>query len=252
MLKVVLKAAFSLAALLNFCLVLAQPAIEWSASAQKKGESLYTVNFTGKMPSAWYVYGINKNIEGLESPLISFEYENANVGAVPTFKAAGEKKNDPIFENKTAEIFSNSFEVSCDVKISDAIPQLLKGTITVYSANGNEFYPIEYKFSIPLDGGAAVVDSNTIKRSAIRIDEPVADCGGQATAERSLFGIFLLGFLGGLIALLTPCVFPMVPVTVSYFTMQSATKKAAIKNGILFGLFIFLIYILLSVPFHIL
>lgn len=62
--------------------------------------------------------------------------------------------------------------------------------------------------------------------------------------------IFGLGFLGGLIALLTPCVFPMIPLTVSFFTKQSHQKAKGIANAALYGFFIVLIYFLLSLPFH--
>ena len=61
--------------------------------------------------------------------------------------------------------------------------------------------------------------------------------------------IFLLGFLGGLIALLTPCVFPMIPVTVTFFTKKSTDRKKGITNAVLYGLFIFLIYILITLTF---
>ncbi|MGK0325394.1 MAG: thiol:disulfide interchange protein DsbD, partial [Polaribacter sp.] len=73
------------------------------------------------------------------------------------------------------------------------------------------------------------------------------------TSEESsngLFSIFLLGFVGGLLALLTPCVFPMIPLTVSFFTKQSKNKKKGVFNAILYGFFIVFIYILLSLPFH--
>jgi thiol:disulfide interchange protein DsbD len=62
--------------------------------------------------------------------------------------------------------------------------------------------------------------------------------------------VFLLGLGGGFIALLTPCVFPMMPVTVSFFTNRAANKNQSVKNGILYGFFIFLIYVLASLPFH--
>ena len=68
--------------------------------------------------------------------------------------------------------------------------------------------------------------------------------------EKSLWGIFLLGIIGGFIALLTPCVFPMIPLTVSFFTKGSEHKSKAIYNAVLYGLFIFLTYTLLSLPFH--
>lgn len=64
------------------------------------------------------------------------------------------------------------------------------------------------------------------------------------------FNIFLLGFLGGLLALLTPCVFPMIPLTVSFFLKQATSKSKGIFNALLYAFFIVLIYILLSLPFH--
>ncbi|CAM1369742.1 hypothetical protein BA195_00765 [Tenacibaculum soleae] len=79
----------------------------------------------------------------------------------------------------------------------------------------------------------------------------------KSTAEKSsedggdtLLNIFLLGFVGGLLAFLTPCVFPMVPLTVSFFTKHSENRGKGIGSAVLYGFFIVLIYALLSVPFH--
>jgi thiol:disulfide interchange protein len=92
-----------------------------------------------------------------------------------------------------------------------------------------------------------------IKLSSIDIKKPVENCGKKDdVTSNSVWGIFLFGFLGGLIALLTPCVFPMIPVTVSFFTKKAGNRKQAIRNGMLYGFFIFVIYILASVPFHVL
>ena len=68
--------------------------------------------------------------------------------------------------------------------------------------------------------------------------------------NKTLFSIFGLGFIGGLLALLTPCVFPMIPLTVSFFTKQN--DKKGVYSALLYGLFIVLVYLLLSVPFHLL
>jgi len=65
-----------------------------------------------------------------------------------------------------------------------------------------------------------------------------------------LLNLFLLGFLGGLIALLTPCVFPMIPLTVSFFLKQGTSLRKGIFNALLYGGFIVVIYVLLSLPFH--
>ncbi|MDA9161242.1 thioredoxin family protein [Crocinitomicaceae bacterium] len=64
--------------------------------------------------------------------------------------------------------------------------------------------------------------------------------------KKSLWLIFILSFLSGLAALLTPCVFPMIPMTVSFFTKQSQSKAAGIKNAIIYGISIILIYIILG------
>lgn len=73
-----------------------------------------------------------------------------------------------------------------------------------------------------------------------------------STKQDSIWIVFLLGVGGGLIALLTPCVFPMIPLTVSFFTKGVGNKKQGIFQAILYGFFIFLIYTLVSAPFHLL
>ncbi|WP_428741394.1 protein-disulfide reductase DsbD family protein [Tenacibaculum sp.] len=68
--------------------------------------------------------------------------------------------------------------------------------------------------------------------------------------DNTLLNIFLLGFVGGLLAFLTPCVFPMVPLTVSFFTKRTEKKGKGVGSAILYGFFIVLIYGLISLPFH--
>jgi|LakMenEpi03Aug12_release.lakeMendotaPanAssembly.Ray.scaffolds.fasta_scaffold34719_2 thiol:disulfide interchange protein len=73
----------------------------------------------------------------------------------------------------------------------------------------------------------------------------------SATAQDgNMWQLFFLGFLGGLVALLTPCVFPMIPLTVAFFTKGNKDRKKGIFQALIYGGFIFLIYILLSLPFH--
>ncbi|MCL6221009.1 protein-disulfide reductase DsbD family protein, partial [Zunongwangia pacifica] len=68
----------------------------------------------------------------------------------------------------------------------------------------------------------------------------------EPESSRDLFTIFILSFLGGFAALLTPCVFPMIPMTVSFFTKQSKTRARGIKNALFYGLFIMVIYVVLG------
>ncbi|MCU4163358.1 cytochrome c biogenesis protein CcdA [Carboxylicivirga caseinilyticus] len=85
----------------------------------------------------------------------------------------------------------------------------------------------------------------TVKQTSNEVKESTD--ASSTEEEESYWTIFLLAFGGGLAALLTPCVFPMIPMTVSFFTKQSATKAAGIRNAITYGVSIIAIYVILGV-----
>jgi thiol:disulfide interchange protein DsbD len=230
-----------------------QPAIKWSFKANKLSNNTYNVSVSGILPANWHMYGINNTIQGLTPPVLNFEYENVAVIDKSAFASASEEIKDPVFENKKTQVYERSFSFTQQIKINGIVPASLKGTATIYTGKASEFYPIEQKFDIQLEGGVQAQQANSVIRLAsIDLANPLSGCGNtQQKQSSSLWAIFLLGFAGGLVALLTPCVFPMIPFTVSYFTRSSANRKASIRNGMLYGFFIFMIYILLSVPFHV-
>jgi thiol:disulfide interchange protein len=88
------------------------------------------------------------------------------------------------------------------------------------------------------------------KPNAEKIDVDEADAevikNDKKGSNRDMWAIFFLAFLSGFAALLTPCVFPMIPLTVSFFTKQSKNRALGIRNAILYGLFIIVIYVLLG------
>jgi thiol:disulfide interchange protein len=85
------------------------------------------------------------------------------------------------------------------------------------------------------------------KRPEINADQFASQCTGIIEEQKSYWLIFLLGFLGGLAALLTPCVFPMIPMTVTYFLKGSSNRAQAIRNATIYGLSIIGIYTALGV-----
>ena len=120
--------------------------------------------------------------------------------------------------------------------------------------------PVSFSFNINSDGSIEtsikeqITDQdieNTEKYNdqLVDLNNPQADCGEKKSEENSLWAIFILGLLGGLIALITPCVFPMIPLTVSFFTKKNE-GKTGITNAVMYGVFILLIYSSLSIPFH--
>lgn len=98
---------------------------------------------------------------------------------------------------------------------------------------------------------ASKLDPTKLKIESIDFKNPLTDCGTKTESNDENYWTYLfLGFIGGLIALLTPCVFPMIPLTVSFFTKGSMNKAKGKRDALIYGFFILLIFVLLSVPFH--
>ena len=96
------------------------------------------------------------------------------------------------------------------------------------------------------------LDPKKLKIETLDFKKPLTDCGTASTKMSENYWTYLfLGFIGGLIALLTPCVFPMIPLTVSFFTKGNKNKAKGKRDALIYGFFILLIFVLLSVPFHI-
>lgn len=99
---------------------------------------------------------------------------------------------------------------------------------------------------------ASKLDPKQLKIETVDFKKPLTNCGTAVVeASENYWTYLLLGFLGGLIALLTPCVFPMIPLTVSFFTKGAKDKAKGKRDAIIYGFFILLIFVLISLPFHI-
>ncbi len=111
------------------------------------------------------------------------------------------------------------------------------------------------KDTTQLNNQLKTTNSNTNSREliikSIDVKNPLTpNCIETQTKDKTYFNLFLLGFIGGLLALLTPCVYPMVPLTISYFT-KSSDKAKGKRNAFIYALFIALIFIAFTIPFHI-
>lgn len=225
--------------------------LKWNVVYDKIGNQLYQITATTEIPQGWHVYGDNPKIEGLSNIKIITDFENDSLINQLSFNKPALNLKDALFDNQIVNIYTGSLQLKQQVKISGTVPNSISGTIEAFLAKDNDFKQDAYLFQVKLDGGIVASD-NQIKIASIDVNHPLSDCGDKSTKNNSLLITFFLGFLGGLLALLTPCVFPMIPVTVSFFTKRSNNKKKAIKNGLLYGFFIFIIYMAASLPFHIL
>ncbi|MFC4220111.1 protein-disulfide reductase DsbD family protein [Flagellimonas marina] len=237
----------------------ANPAL-WSHSVNKISDTEYELVFKGKIADGWHVYS-------------QYTAEGGSLPSEFTFEKAGEDYElvGKTEESETIKEYSDIFEVEETFFKKEAVftqkIKLLNPDVRQISVN--LFYqickevciPKDYLFQISLDGNAFVDTQKSLDEKSVALGESLKldlknknllNQGGLTDSEgkSNLWVIFGLGFLGGLIALLTPCVFPMIPLTVSFFTKQSNQKSKGIANAVLYGFFIVLIYFLLSLPFH--
>ena len=228
--------------------------VTWQATGKKVADGQYEITLKGTIKTGWHVYAKPNTAAGIEGIGISFLDSSIQMNG--DRQVTGDFKNidDKIFETQT-QVVSGSFVVTQKINLAGAVPAQLKAMLLYNTANSALFIPEEKKIDIIMEGGIDMSASNRILIPTIDLKNPVNACGGTGisvdeSASGGLLTIFLLGFLGGLVALITPCVFPMIPLTVSFFTKKATTKKKGIFNASLYGFFIFLIYILLSVPFY--
>lgn len=227
--------------------------LKWSIQYKKEEKNTYTITAATTIPQGWHLYGNNASVEGLTTVQFNTaDFENDSTIGEPLFNKSATVIKDALFENQSVNVFTGEIVVIQKVFIKDVIPAKINGSLEVFLGKGNEFIADIFPYEATIEGGVAVsADAQKIILPNVKINAPIVACGeNSASKDTGWIKVMFLGFLGGLIALLTPCVFPMIPVTVSFFTKRSSTRKGAIKNGVIYGLFIFLIYVAASIPFH--
>ena len=229
------------------------PVFPWKVTSKKIGDGKYELVFSTIAPGQWELYA---PVQKIDLPTTELQFNDSSVAQEGKFSEKGEVKEikHPLFEEGVVRVAQSPAEWTAIIqfKDKDSVPAQLQGRFlyTYGKSADSSFYPsAEFSFSVAMEGG--IVSTEKSRVLSIDINNPVNNCGDEGTENKSILSIFLLGLLGGLIALLTPCVFPMIPVTVTFFTKKSQDRKKGIVNAVLYGLFIFLIYILITIPFHV-
>jgi len=246
--KILVFFAFLISSLIGLSLQ-AQTPITITAKAEVVNDSSYTIKANIEIKEGWHVYGANP--DGFNAPELSSKIETAKFQNKAVFSTKPTEEKDILFTK--AFVFNKPFELTQNIIIGGFQPDSLQLIMLLNVAKADSFLSLEIPLSVALANGTKVAGFQILLPAGAT--EAPSDACGSATAttnsSSSPWELLLLGFLGGLIALITPCVFPMIPVTVSFFTKRSKTRKQGIKNGLLYGVSIFLIYVLASLPFHI-
>jgi thiol:disulfide interchange protein DsbD len=241
-----------------FLLLLAEKTIaqdasswKWQVKSVRLGDNKFELQCAVKVPAQWDLYAPGQDISGITSSSLSFSDSSIQFISPLSSYSPTKSTSISIFDNKAFQLQADTILWKAIISLPDPIPANLLGKLGFTYGRGDAFYPQEMvEVNFQMEGGIAANKSLTIK--GLDIKNPLNNCGiAPVTESNGLWKIFFLGLLGGLIALLTPCVFPMIPLTVSFFTKKSESGKG-LFNAVTYGVFIFLIYISFSIPFHLL
>ena len=225
--------------------------LQWKADAEKIDANSFRISVQLTLANGWHVYTEADTLLGIEALHLQWDNETIKSGT-SLFITMTRSFTDPLFDNKALVTASGVIQFTQQIYSDQPLPASFTIQLKGFISNNAEFIPIDETKTIQLAGGVATV-SNEIKLTTVNLKAPAAPCGDVVIEEKSsLLSIFIKGFGGGLLALLMPCLFPMIPVTVSFFTNRSENRKQAIRKGMIYGVSILSIYLLASAPFHLL
>lgn len=253
-------------ALLPFSRVNAQlydDVIKWSASIEETAKEEKTLVLTAKIEPGWHMYDRNLPEGGPNSTEFLF---NTLRGAerIGDFEAdrAPEESYDQQFQMKL-RWFQTKVVFRQKLHVTDADNFALVVETRAQACNdetclapSGETFSFGAETVAKADTTAAALTFTPLDETETdiaKIYEPVTDVlqaygdVSMRQANSSLWMIFLFGFLGGLIALLTPCVWPMIPMTVSFFLKRTKKRREAVRDALIYGIAIIVIYLVLGV-----
>ena len=238
--------------------------ITWEASVEKENDSIFNLVFTATLEEGWHLYSQKEADIDIAPIATTFSYNNTE----ENFELIGETTEpdiEPIYDQVfEADItyFEDEAVFTQQIKVQPGSKPGIIAEIYFSVCDDEKCLPPETeRFNISLEDNEITEGFTDLEISekdkelteALNINvSGMEEFAPEEEEGNNFLSIFLLGFVGGLIALLTPCVFPMIPLTVSFFTKGAKNRQKGLVNAILYGVFIFAIYLLLSLPFHLL
>ena len=250
---------------------------KWEFSAVVKGKEATLIMKADVIPG-WHLYSQDIPSGGPIPTTFTFKSSKNYKLVGKTIEPHADEYYDAQFDMKI-KFFDKDVEFIQKIEILTVKKFTLKGNVEFMVCNDKQCLPpdlLEFDISILPDPSIAIEEPKSY--STFDVAEPVdtlsidtvaevvpsatnavmdtstvlleSGCGdwsaGEFVTNKSFWGIFLAGFIGGLLALLTPCVFPMIPMTVSFFTKRSGSRKKGVTNAIIYALSIIFIYVSLG------
>ena len=232
--------------------------VNWDYNVNKINDNEYNISFSASILNGWKLYSQFSPDEGALPTSFSFINHISKFEADELFN-----EDDYIvgFDNvfkMDLYYYENEANFNQNVKLLDKDLIQIKVEIDYSSCDDELCIFRNETFNVVLDNSIKTTESENVtledirKYNALELDLDKSNYDSVNFIEKSnYFEIFIFGLIAGFLALLTPCVFPMIPLTVSYFIDDSKLKYSGAISASLYGGFIILIYILLSIPFHV-
>ncbi|MBN1416239.1 MAG: thioredoxin family protein [Bacteroidales bacterium] len=247
--------------------------VRWSYTTESHDVQTYTLVFTAHIDKPWHMYGMNI-AEGGPIPLVFTFEDNPSVEMTGSVRQVTrpEVMDDPVF-NMKVELHSGKAVFKQKIRKLQAEEDItLKGAINYMTCNDAQciLNDADFSFSIPAtpettpqtlripvskepsvtqpatDTSLAITDS-MLTADTLSPAEQLPASQEPAKKSRGMLGTFLISLLAGLGGLLTPCVYPMIPMTVAYFLRGKKSKGKAIAEALVFGISIVFIYTLIGI-----
>ena len=232
--------------------------VEWQYDVNKINDTEYNISFSASILKGWKLYSQFSPDEGALPTSFSFINNDSDFEADNLFN-----EDDYIvgFDNvfkMNLYYYENEANFNQNVKLFDEDLNQIKVEIDYSSCDDELCIFRNETFNVILDNSIIVTESENVtledvrRYNALELDLDKSNYNSANFIEKSnYFEIFIFGLIAGFLALLTPCVFPMIPLTVSYFIDETKLRYSGAISASLYGGFIILIYILLSIPFHV-
>lgn len=227
--------------------------VEWTFFQEDLGNSEYNLVFEANIEDGWYVYSQFVGDDGPIATAFTF-FESENYELVGnTEEGTPIEEFDPNFD-MVLKYFKKKAVFSQKVKLTSNSSNV-SGEFVFMVCDEAQCLPPEYvEFSFELGSGESssaetetVVEENSSSLNLVNSEDTPSSNNSNEKSKKGMWSIFFIAFFSGFAALLTPCVFPMIPMTVSYFTKQSKSKAKGVSNAIIYGLSIIFIYVALGV-----
>jgi thiol:disulfide interchange protein DsbD len=240
-------------------LTFSQNPVTFETTVKKVSDSNFQLITNATIEEGWRLYSQNLLDGGAIPTEFVYEENNSYILLGPTIESESITKFDPIFS--LDQTYFESFSTfSQDIQIEKNISYL---NAKIYFQACDDIVCIfrEADLIFNFDGSKSEIKNSDLTSLVVNNENPLfvefsgkellssENNSANSFSSNSYLNLLILGFLGGVLALLTPCVFPMIPLTVSFFTNKNSNKNSKL-NAFTYGFFIVAIYLIISIPFH--